>query len=126
QNLEPLLVLEVTEGALREVLAEVRRVGARATVADNEDETTGIIRLFDQVAHVFDLCGVEPLDLVANAREIISRRHRRTDHAGSPCAPWSQTMDETVIITVKMISPPPGPVKRTVMGRPLPSGRSRH
>src|SRR5208283_1114947 len=99
QDLQPLLSLEVTEGALREVLAEVRRVSARTTVADDEDETTGIIRLFDQVAHVFDKSGVKPLNLVADASEVISRRHRRSKHAGPPCAPWSQTMDETVSLT---------------------------
>ena len=101
QNLQPLLILEVAEGALREVLAEMRRVGARTTVADDEDETTGIIRLFDQVVDVFDKGGVKPLDFVADPREVISRRHRRSEHAGSPCAPWTQTMDETVSITTK-------------------------
>ena len=38
QDLEPLLVLEVAQGALGEVFAEVRGVGARAAVADDEDE----------------------------------------------------------------------------------------
>ena len=82
QDLEPLLVLEVAQGALGQVLAEVRGVGPRAAVAADEDEAAGVVGRLDQVADPLDLGQVEPLDLAADPVQILLGPQGGSQH---PC-----------------------------------------
>ena len=80
QDLQSLLRLEIAERALRQVLAEVRGVGTRTAIADDEHEAAFIIRLLDQLADVLDLGRIEFLNLVTDTREVIRNPQCRTKH----------------------------------------------
>ena len=80
ENLEPFLVLEVAQGTLGQVFAEVRGTGTRPAVADDEDEAPGVIRVLDDLAHVLELLEVERLDLAADAIQIILGAQRPSQH----------------------------------------------
>ena len=80
RTLQPLLVFKVAQGALRQVFAEVRGIGARAAVADDEDEAALVVGGLDQLAHLLDLGRIKALYLVTNARQVIGNSQFCTQH----------------------------------------------
>ena len=80
EDFEPLLILEVAQGALGQILAQVRSVGARAAVAADEDETAGVVGCFDKLRHFLELGRIELFDFAADHGEVIRNAEFCTEH----------------------------------------------
>ena len=80
QDFEPLLVIEVAEGALGQIFAEVRGIGAGAAVAADENESAFIVGGFDELGDFLDLGRIELLDFAADDGEVFGNAEFCTEH----------------------------------------------
>ena len=84
EDAEPLLVLEVAQGAFRQIFAEVRGIRPGAAVADDEDEPARAIGRLDQFGHLLNLGRVEPTDFLVDPIKIRLDAQRRAEQGRPP------------------------------------------
>src|SRR5262249_25559792 len=82
------VVIFAGEGAFAEVFAEVRGVGTRAAVADDEDESALLIAIVDRVGESADLGGIDARQFLAYALEELADVELDTEHAILLRDPW--------------------------------------